>query len=102
METKRNTNISVFLDGDGRIKQWPARDKARIPVLEYLCGKFEKGKIYTEKEVNQIIDSWHTFGDYFLLRRSLIDYQLMTRKPDGSKYWVAEPDGGQEELKTPV
>ncbi len=92
MGTKRNTDISVFLDAEGRIKQWPAHDKARIPVLEYLCGKFEKGRTYTEKEVNEIIDRWHTFGDYFLLRRSLIDYRFMVRKIDGSQYWVAEPE----------
>jgi hypothetical protein len=93
LETKRIANISVFLDEDGRIKQWPAHDRTRIPVLEYLCGKFEKGKTYTEKEVNQKIDWWHTFGDYFLLRRSLIDYQFMARKIDGSQYWVVEkPD----------
>jgi hypothetical protein len=66
----------------------------RVAVLEYLCGKFEKNRIYTEKEINQMIDRWHTFGDYFLLRRSLIDYRFMARKPDGSQYWVAEPDGG--------
>ena len=96
MGTKCNTNIAVFLDGEGRIKQWPAHDRMRIPVLKYLCDRFEKGKIYTEKEVNRIIDRWHTFGDYFLLRRSLIDYQFMARKPNGSQYWVVEePETGQ-------
>lgn len=90
MNSKRNTNISVFLDEKGRIKQWPAHGRTRIPVLNYLCGKFEKGKTYTEKEVNQIIDEWHTFGDYFLLRRALIDYKFMARTPNGSQYWVVE------------
>lgn len=96
METKRNTDITVFLDGDGRIRQWPAHNRTRIPVLRYLCGKFEKNRIYTEKEVNKVIERWHTFGDYFLLRRSLIDYRFMARKPDGSQYWVVESDAVRE------
>ncbi len=89
-------NIAVFLDGDGRIKQIPVPNRTKVPVLEYLAGKFETGRIYTEKEVNVVIDAWHTFGDYFILRRLLIDYGLMDRVPDGSRYWVSEkPEEGE-------
>ncbi len=84
------TSIAVFLDADGKIKQLPVPNRTKIPVLEYLTGKFETGRIYTEKEVNAIIDSWHTFGDYFILRRLLIDYGMMERVADGSRYWVNE------------
>ena len=99
METEHNKKLSAFLDEEGRLKQWPAHDKSRIPVMDYLCGKFEKDKVYTEKEVNQIIDQWHTFGDYFLLRRSLIDYKFMARRADGSQYWVVDkPETEQREL----
>ena len=83
-------NIAAFLDGEGRIKQIPVPNRTKVPVLEYLAGKFKTGRIYTEKEVNAVIDAWHTFGDYFILRRLLIDYGLMERVPDGSRYWVSE------------
>ncbi len=83
-------SIAVFLDGNGRIKQIPVPNRTKIPVLEYLCGKFETARVYTEKEVNAVIDAWHTFGDYFVLRRLLIDYGLLERIPDGSRYWVNE------------
>lgn len=88
METKRNTNIEVFLDANGKIKKLPVPNRTKTPVLQYLCTKFETGKIYDEKEVNRIIDQWHTFGDYFILRRSLIDYGLMARTANGAQYWV--------------
>lgn len=84
------TSIAVFLDSDGRIKQFPVPNRTKVPVLAYLAEKFEAGRDYTEKEVNAIIDAWHTFGDYFLLRRSLIDYAYLMRVPDGSRYWVNE------------
>lgn len=59
----------------------------KIAVIEYIATKFEVGREYTEKEVNEIINKWHTFGDYFILRRSMIEYQLLSRTPNGSKYW---------------
>lgn len=84
--------LERFIDGEGRIKQLPAKRETRLTVLAYLADKFETGRDYTEKEVNAIIDSWHTFGDYFLLRRELIDSGLMRRKRDGSRYWREKDD----------
>lgn len=81
-------DISVYLDSEGKIKQYPAQEKKKKLVVEYLAGKFEEDRIYTEKEVNAIINQWHTFGDYFILRRMLIEYGFMGRKPNGSEYWV--------------
>lgn len=80
-------NIERFLDDKSRIKIWPAKKDKKLEVLSYLSAKFESGRFYTEKEVNQIIDNWHTFGDYFLLRRALIDYRFLSRTTNGSKYW---------------
>jgi len=75
-----------FLDGE-KIRQLPVKENHKQYVLNYLASKFEKGKDYTEGEVNAIIEEWHTFGDYFILRRELIDRQLLKRLPNGSKYW---------------
>lgn len=88
--SSNSTNIAVFLDEKGRIKQIPVPNRTKIPVLSYLAGKFEMGRDYSEKEVNKIIDAWHTFNDYFILRRLLIDYNLLNRTPNGAKYWVVE------------
>ncbi len=80
--------IKQFLDNDGKIKQIPTSNKSKIQVLDYLTSKFEPGVFYKEKEVNEIINDWHTFGDYFLLRRLLIDYNLLKRTANGDSYWV--------------
>lgn len=84
------TRIRPFLDEDGKIKQVPAHGQVKIAVLEYLTCKFEKGRTYSEKQVNQIIDEWHAFHDYFILRRLLIDYKFLERTPNGAEYWVTE------------
>ncbi len=75
-----------FLEGE-RIRQLPTKGAHRLLVLKYLASKFETGRDYTEGQVNAIIDDWHTFGDYFILRRELIDCGLLRRLPNGSRYW---------------
>jgi len=82
------TKIDHFLDEKGRIKQLPSKSNLRQEAFAYLSGKFEAERKYTEKEVNQIVTDWSTIGDYFLLRRGLIEYGMMSRTPDGSQYWL--------------
>jgi hypothetical protein len=79
--------IDVFLDETGKIKAWPSKSIKKMEVLKYLATKFEIDKMYTEKEVNEIITNNHTFNDYFLLRRELIDHKLLNRTPNGAQYW---------------
>ena len=98
MAATKKINISVFLDDAGKIKQIPAPNRTKIPVLSYLASKFEQDKIYSEKEVNGIINEWHTFEDYFILRRLLIDYNFLDRTPTGAKYWVVKQDEKQGDI----
>jgi hypothetical protein len=83
----QNINIKRYLDEKGRITQLPKKKTVRAAVLEYLAEKFDTDLDYTEKEVNAICDTWHTFGDFFILRRELIDNGLLQREPNGSRYW---------------
>lgn len=84
---QQNTGIERFLDASGRITQLPQMAIPRAAVLGYLAEKFETGGTYTEKAVNAVCMQWHTFNDYFILRRALVDSGLLCRKPDGSRYW---------------
>lgn len=79
--------IDNYLDKNRKIKCWPKKKQSRLIVLNYLVSKFDFNTIYNEKEVNKIIEENHSFTDYFLLRRELIEYKLMLRTMDGSKYW---------------
>lgn len=75
-----------FLE-EGKIKQLPVKESYKQLVLEYLAEKFAIGQQYKEAQINEIIDEWHTFGDYFILRRELVDHGLLCRTPNGSAYW---------------
>ncbi len=85
-------NIKPFLNEEGKIIVWPSKLAKKLGVLSYLADKFEEGRDYSEKEVNAIIDEWHTFGDYFMLRRGMVDYKLLNRTSDGSRYWKGEKE----------
>ncbi|MBN2857460.1 MAG: DUF2087 domain-containing protein [Candidatus Delongbacteria bacterium] len=87
-----NINIDRLKDAEGRITRWPKKMAEKQAVLEYLLRKFDKGKDYTEKEVNEIINNWHTFTDHPLLRREMIESGLLKRTNDGRRYWLAEKE----------
>jgi len=84
------SELSNYLDDQGRLKLFPAKKKYKIISLMYLSTKFEPDITYTEKEVNAIIENYHSFQDKWLLRRELIDKGFLERLTDGSKYWMKE------------
>jgi hypothetical protein len=98
MEQSLEQTVKRFLDEEGKVKQLPSKRNMRGAVLLYMHAKFEEGKDYTEKEVNAIITEWSTIGDYFLLRRELIDSRLLGRTANGSRYWKnpVSADSGEE------
>lgn len=85
--------ISRFMNGD-KVKVWPAKQQVRLVVLEYFSSKFEFNKIYTEKEVNKIINQYQTFGDHATIRRDLYENGFLDRDNYGTSYWKKK----QEEL----
>ena len=87
-----------FLDGEGRVTQFPARRKKQLAVLRYLAGKFTPGRVYTEQEVNEVLLNWHTFRDPATLRRELYDFHFLNRTPDGRAYELADPQPTPEQL----
>ncbi|WP_434060193.1 DUF2087 domain-containing protein [Peribacillus simplex] len=54
-----------------------------------MSENFQKGKYYTEKEVNEVLKD--IFDDFVMIRRYLIDYKLLNRNKEGTRYWVVDP-----------
>ena len=77
-----------FLDENKRLTGFPAKRKMKVYALFYLAEKFERGRDYTEREVNDLLLSWHSFADPATLRRELYDYHFLDRSPDGRVYRV--------------
>jgi hypothetical protein len=81
-------------DDQGRLMRWPNKYSVQRLAMWVLWMQFEHRRVYSEREVNRVLNAWHTFGDYATLRRELINDRLLTRKADGSEYrkLPARPD----------
>ena len=90
MDEERFAPLKRFMDEDGRLKQWPGKQAMKALAVEYLATKVAPGRDYTEQEINGLVNQWHSFGDFFLLRRALVEYGYLGRERDGSRYWVNE------------
>jgi hypothetical protein len=86
-------SLRRFLDAQSRLTIWPAKRDDRELVLRYLASKFEAGREYTEREVNEIINRWHAYSDHATLRRELFDNRLLGRTSDGARYWLMPQEG---------
>lgn len=82
--------LRPFLDRDGLVTSWPAKRKGQEAVLAYLITKFATEERYTEKAVNELLNTWHTYNDPAYLRRCLVDERLLLRTADGAQYWRKE------------
>jgi len=82
--------LNRFIDNQGKVTVWPAKQLNKLIILDYLITKFKPDKDYTEKEVNEILNAWHTFGDWAILRRALIDIGYMSRENGGYRYRVVK------------
>ena len=85
-----------FLDANGKLTAFPAKRKMKVYCLFYLAGKFEAGREYTEREVNELLLDWHTFADPATLRRELYDYGFLDRSRDGKVYRLAQKQPAPE------
>jgi hypothetical protein len=78
---------TYFTQGlEGPISGFPKKEKRKIAILRQLIRRFDPGRQYMEKEVNEILKA--AWDDYVTLRRYMIEYGFMDRMADGSKYWV--------------
>jgi hypothetical protein len=71
---------------NGKLLVLPKKLQPKHVVLHEIAQRFTPGISYSEKEVNTILSD--IFGDYPLLRRSLVDFHYLERTDDCSKYWV--------------
>lgn len=69
-----------------RLTHVPRKQAKLIVVLEWLVTFFERDRVYTEPEVNEILKQ--RYDDYVGLRRDLVDMGYMRRDRRGSKYLV--------------
>ncbi|HSI47823.1 MAG TPA: DUF2087 domain-containing protein [Ideonella sp.] len=74
-------------DAWGRLARWPHKFSVQRLAMWALWTRFEPNRRYTEREVNELLKAWTTWGDHVTPRRELVEMKLISRLPDCSAYW---------------
>jgi hypothetical protein len=84
----RPTGVERYLR-EGRIDRYPASQSERRDLLALIASRaFRTGEVLTEAEVNERLAAFH--DDVAVLRRYLVDFELLVRTRSGSSYALAE------------
>ncbi|MFZ5352014.1 MAG: DUF2087 domain-containing protein [Bacillota bacterium] len=75
-------------DSDRTLKSFNMKEKNKLIVLKEIAKRFEAGRTYHEKEINEIL--MKVYEDHVTLRRYLVEYGFLDREQDGSRYWLKE------------
>lgn len=78
--------LASFFDGE-TLREFPAQQKKKLVVLGWLAQRFELGRQYPERAVNDVLRRHHP--DTAMLRRALVDYRFMSR--ENGVYWREQP-----------
>ncbi|MFA5176195.1 MAG: DUF2087 domain-containing protein [Candidatus Nanoarchaeia archaeon] len=76
----------------------PKNDVEKQEILEKVAKKFEKGKEYSELEVNEIIKSFDV-DDHAMFRRELVNFNYLGKDTGKGIYWLKKDSLTKEELE---
>lgn len=82
--------LDNFLNSERMVHTWPAKRSNQLLVLDHMAASFPRGRMFTEREVNERLNTLHTWGDPCHMRRELVDAGRLKRTEDGASYWAEE------------
>lgn len=84
-----------FPDGTSKsLTRFPSKEKQRLVILREIALQLDAEQIYEEQALNLKLRDF--YDDYALIRRYLVDYGFLNRKPDGSEYWIKTNARGEK------
>lgn len=75
-----------YFDAEGRFARWPKKHSHQGVCLWALWSRIPARRVFSEREISDLLQDAHLFGDHALLRRELFDRGLVARTPDGREY----------------
>lgn len=83
---RRVEQVARCFDGAGVLTHWPAKLSHQELCLWYLWTRIPARVDMSEKEVNDALNAWHSFGDPAMLRRDLFAQKMLFRTLDCRLY----------------
>jgi len=80
--------LKGYLNDEGKMIRLPGKKQKKklAAMLEYFAHQFSFGKVYSEMEVNHVLNEHHSFNDPATLRRLLFTSGFLNRTLDGREY----------------
>jgi len=87
-QKEKDEVLNRYFDQNGKlaIRNFPAKEKKKIIIMQKIIESFRPGRNYSEPEVNEILQSY--YEDFVTIRRYLIEYGFMIRDKTGENYRV--------------
>ncbi len=90
-----NVDEENFFSTCMRQQNLPKNDALKQVILKRLMREFDKGRVYSEIEVNDTIKRY--FQDYTLMRRELLNFGYMKRDPLTGEWEVIKKELEKED-----
>jgi hypothetical protein len=78
--------VARHFDGEGRLLRWPSKGPHLKLCLWALWARIPSSRVLTEREISDLLNRWHVFGDPAVLRRAMFESRLVDRTQDGRQY----------------
>ena len=86
IDTKRVDRVVRCFDGTGRLMRWPSKRAEQLLALWIVWSYLPDDTQMSEREVSSMLRDWHVYEDFALLRRELVDLDMLRRTPNGRVY----------------
>lgn len=82
--------LTGYLNEANQFTRLPGKKQKRKLdlMIDFLASLFAPEVIYSEHQVNEILNKVHSFNDPATLRRLLIGTGRLGRSVDGREYWL--------------
>jgi hypothetical protein len=94
-DERRLARVARCFDAKGRLQRWPSKRADQLTVLWVIWWQLPDSQM-SEAELSSTLRTWHDYEDFALIRRELIDLELMRRTPDGRIYRKSARDMPQD------
>jgi len=98
VDPARITRLARLFDRAGLLSRWPGKRGMELTCLWVVWSRIPARQVFSEAQLNGLLNTLHSFGDHALLRRGLCDCGLMTRTADGREYRRVELKPSAEAL----
>jgi hypothetical protein len=83
--------LLTCFDTQGRLMRWPNKFAAQQIAIWAIWSRIPAHRELTEKQINDYIARYHTYGDVATLRRELVNAKLLWRTVDCRVYRKEAP-----------